>query len=122
MFSINENLIHTQILCFRFLATLNGFYFSTSYSASYNTWIHVGYVFRGKSNGEGILVYRDGTHVRTDDVRSSWSTGNPSGVLKIGRLFTASGAKYSSAQVDELMFWNRQLSGDEIMTIKNMAP
>ena len=110
-----------QIFCFRFLATLNGGYFSTSYSADYNTWIHVGYVFRGPSNGQGIRVYKDGIYENAGSQKASWSTGTPSGVLKIGRLFEGSDAKYSRAQVDELMFWNRQLSEDEIRTIKNTA-
>ena len=106
---------------FRFIVTLNGSAFQNYYTVTYNTWVHAGLVFRGVSDGEGTMVYIDGTLEITITERVSSTAGNPSGVLKIGRLFEGSNAKYSSAQVDELMFWNRQLSGDEIMTINNMA-
>ena len=105
----------------RFIVTFNGSAFQTHYTVTYDTWVHAGLVFRGAADGEGIMIYTDGTLRKTITGRVSSMTGNPSGVLKIGRLFEGSEGRSSSAQVDELMFWNRQLSGDEIMTIKNMA-
>ena len=95
--------------------------FSFLFLASYNTWIHVGMIYKGPSKGEGISVYKDGLHVGDNDQGtqvSGWTTNN-SGRLMIGRLFQLSAdpevAKHAEAVVDELLIWNRQLSADEIM-------
>ena len=74
--------------------TLNGSAFQNYYTVTYNTWVHAGLVFRGVSDGEGTMVYIDGTLEITITGRVSSTTGNQSGVLKIGKLFEGSNAKY----------------------------
>ena len=83
-------------------------------------------IYKGPSNGEGIIIYKDGLHIGDDDQLahvSGWTTNN-SGRLMIGRLFELSAdpetAKHAEAVVDELLIWNRQLSADEIMEVKKM--
>ena len=86
-----------------------------------NTWTHFGLVYKGKSDGEGISVYQNGNWKRDDFNSKFMITGHPSGILKIGKLHESGfSPSYSSAEVDELMFWNRQLTDQEIATIADM--
>ena len=57
-----------------------------------------------------------------NDRSKSGDVGTGSGPLMIGRLFTRNhNPGYCKCQVDELLIWNRQLSGSEISWIKNIV-
>ena len=45
---------------------------------------------------------------------------NSSGTVAIGRRLTKSDSDYGSVTVDELMFWNRELSKEEAQMLRNM--
>ena len=87
-----------------------------------HTWLHVAIVYRGPNEGEGITVYHDGINKGSNTTRDSRITVTPSGIVKIGRRFDEPGnAVYGSSHVDELLFFNYQLSQPEIVIIKNTA-
>ena len=90
-------------------------------SASTDTWLHVAIVYRGPNEGEGFTVYHDGVDKGNHTTKSS---GNYTGIgaVKIGRLYDEPGsAYYGSAHVDELLFFNYQLSPSQINMTKNAA-
>ena len=64
--------------------------------------------------GVGITIYHDGREI----VRVSGTTGgsNPigNGQVVVGRRTIAAGDRYASASVDEIKFYNRQLTQEEI--------
>ena len=71
-------------------------------------------VFNGPSTG--ITVYRDGQAQGTDAFHSSsFSVGN--GQLVIGRRFVDANHNYVSVEMDELIFWNRILSQQEVQEL-----
>ena len=81
-------------------------------------WFHVTWVFHGPS--QGFTVYHtDGEH---SDKELMPHTGyqNSSGTVAIGRRLTKSDKDYGSVTVDELMFWNRELSKEEAQMLRNM--
>ena len=47
-----------------------------------NTWIHVGIVYRGPNEGEGITIYHDGVYKGSDTTLSSYTTVYHNGVKK----------------------------------------
>ena len=84
--------------------------------------MHVAMIYRGPNDGEGIIVYHDGVDMGNDTTKTSYSYIPPSGVIKIGRLFDEPGTpRYGSAHVDELLFFNYQLSQPEVTMIKDTA-
>ena len=79
-------------------------------------------VYRGSYDGEGITIYHDGVNKGNDTTWESQSPVTPSSIVKIGRLFDEPRtADYGTANVDELVFFNHQLSQSEITKIKNTA-
>ena len=92
------------------------------FMADHNIWTHVGLVFIRKSNQQEIQLYNNGTRTGTVAWPTGWPTGDPSGVLKIGRQFDGRQNSVDvSAEVDELMFWNRALTQPQITKIAKMA-
>ena len=66
--------------------------------------------------GMGITVYHDGTEIGSDSVSSPGTDVPGVGTLLIGRrvLGGAEGPKYTSAYLDELKMYNRQLPEEDI--------
>ena len=124
----------------RFTVQLSlGMEFSVSFPASYSTWTHVAMIYRGPGDlpggipgsntgdDQGIAVYSNGMEAGKDDdltTLGDYGLVN-SGKLMIGRLMKkpshqAHQARHTEAAVDELLIWNRKLSQEEIIMIKNM--
>ena len=79
-------------------------------------------VYRGPHEGERITVYHDGIEMGNRTNRLSGSTGDATGIVKIGWKHDEPGHPYyGSAHVDELIFFNHMLSQSEIIMIKNTA-
>ena len=78
-------------------------------------------VYRGPNIGEGIPVYHDGVFKGNMSQKVPGNKGTPSGIVKIGTSLDPPGtADFTSVYLDELLFWNRQMSQTEIVMIKNM--
>ena len=75
-------------------------------------------IYRGPN--QGITIYHDGIE-KESGTRCRVATVSSSGIVKIGRLLDPPGSTYyGSVYLDELLFWNRQVGGEEIDTIMNM--
>ena len=101
------------------VSVYDGMFYTPVETVSTNTWLHVAIVYRGPNDGEGLTVYHDGVYMGNDTTKWSYNcTGT--GTVKIGRRYDEPGyAYYGSAYVDELLFFNYQLSPSQINMTKN---
>ena len=77
-------------------------------------WVHGVLNFLGPNDEEGIRIYQNGKHVGNHTSMAQSSNTEPNGRIGIGRSFTEVGDFYGSVQVDELLFFNRNLTEAEI--------
>ena len=100
-----------------FLVAEGDFY---DYFAKPTGWFHLVINYIGPADGQGITIYTNGVldGSDTEKYKYSWSPGD--GRVVIGRKFTDSDTAYASVEVDELTFWNRALTPQEIQAIYNM--
>ena len=84
-------------------------------------WFHVVFNYIGPDNGEGGTIYHDGVEELRKDYRNNhgYAYAAGSGVVVIGRPYPSSDEKYTSVMVDELMFFNRKLTLEEIENLYN---
>ena len=85
-------------------------------------WFHLALVFHGPENGQGFTLYVDNTSL-TDSkmyVTNNDSTRYSSGAVILGKSVVDRNNNYGSLSVDELTFWNRQLSETEVAKLRNM--
>ena len=82
------------------------------HSGATSGWVHGVMVYHGV--GAGITVYQDGSQIGTDTskVVSYKPTGN--GDVVIGKRNGGQENRYTSASVDEIRLYNRQLTQKEI--------
>ena len=67
-------------------------------------------------NNEKLILYQDGKNIFQKEL--SIGTKNPgSGELVIGKRYTNIDGLYVDTDIDELVFWNLTLSGQEIKSI-----
>ena len=103
-------------------------YFLTSYikvtvSTVPTEWYHLvfNYVSGSPATLEGITIYHDGVEVGSGTQKTSHTTNAGQGVVVIGRYFAqAHEQDFASVMVDELLFFNRNLSPDEVSILYNM--
>ena len=83
-----------------------------------DSWTHIVLNFIGPNNGQGIRVYVNGAEAASDTTKTS-RLRNPAD----GRVYMGNSAleKYTSVDVDELLFFNYMLSDQQVMLIKNVA-
>ena len=73
----------------------------------------------GPRNGEGVRVLFNGQEVARGPSRYSGSYPGGNGRIVIGRQFTGLGGSYSSVMVDELIFFNKIVTNNEINVLFN---
>ena len=96
-------------------------YYSQTISFQRNRWFHVVLNYLGEDvDMGGFNVYHNNKLVgpRTNNYTKESSPGNSQVVL--GRQFTDDDNSYTSAQVDDLMFFNRNLSASDIEAFYNL--
>ena len=84
-------------------------------------WTHVVLNYIGPNTGEGIRIYHDGVRtgsIISKDARTFITSGD--GWVLVGRYYNG-GYNYAGVDVDELLFFNKTLSDEEIMGIMNMV-
>ena len=72
-------------------------------------------------NGQGIQIYHGGELAGRGDTKSGLKHSPGDGRVVLGRVFTDSNSYYASVDVDEILFFNKALTGGDIRDIKNMA-
>ena len=95
-------------------------YFAKDVISIPSGWFHLALVFHGPEEGQGITVYTNGTPAAAPSLRGTNHTRNSSGIVVIGRLRTDQGPNYATLMADELTFWNRQLSDEEVEALRDM--
>ena len=80
-------------------------------------WTHLVLNYIGPNNGQGIQIYFNGMQIGSDNTKSGTSYQPGDGRVILGRHHL----RYAGADVDELLFFNKTLSDQEIMDIKNMV-
>ena len=92
-------------------------------SFQFNRLFHLAFVYHGTNNGIAIHLNdtsRTSTTIETGDSNTAKTHEEDStGELIIGKLHADEAGDYSSVMVDELTFWNRQLSETEVEALRN---
>ena len=95
-------------------------YYSLTLNFEDSKWVQVVLNYLGQDvDLGGINVYNDKEFIgsKTNGIAQESSSGTSDVVL--GRRFTDDDGSYTSAQVDELMFFNRNLSESDIEAYYN---
>ena len=83
-------------------------------------WFHFTIVFHGPEHGQGFTVYGNTDSLTSTTLVNKTYISNSSGVVILGKLYEERDRHFGSLVVDELTFWNRQLSESEVAKLRNM--
>ena len=83
-------------------------------------WTHVALNYIGPDNGQGIRIYHDGVQTGSDNITSEETFLAGEDWVVVGRFYTKRNQEYATVDVDELLFFNQELSDQEIMNIANL--
>ena len=67
--------------------------------------------------GGGIAVYHDGNRIKSDTTRAGAPKPSGDGIVVVGVRVVDSLPKYASVFVDEVKFYNHQLTEEEMQTL-----
>ena len=85
-------------------------------------WTHVVLNYIGPDNGQGIRIYHSGVLTMTEDTKTYFTPLSGHGRVAVGMDGDCGhGWVYAGVDMDELLFFNKMLSDQEIMDIKNMV-
>ena len=81
------------------------------------SWTHVVFNFIGPNNGQGIRIYVDGVNTASDTIKTPRNRNAAD-----GRVYAGNSAleKFTSVDLDELLFLNHKLSDQQVALIKNI--
>ena len=84
-------------------------------------WTHIvlNYIGPNDESDEAVTMFFNGTEEDSDTTKDGLPYSPGDGRIVLGRLYTDSDNGYSSVQVDELTFFNRTLTLDEIAALAN---
>ena len=75
----------------------------------------------GTTNAEGVVIYHDGIHVGSSTQKMSYARNGRPGIVVIGRYFVQFLEQYfASVMMDELLFFNRYLTPQEVQILYNV--
>ena len=92
-------------------------YFHYNNAPHSDAWYHMAIVFHGPNEGEGISIYHNAVLMKNDATKQTNTYPDSSGIVIIGKRYTDRDEHYGSVMVDELTFWERQLTLAEIQTL-----
>ena len=94
------------LLCFRFdLFLLDGWFHYESHRRPFQ-WTHIVLNYIGPNNSEGIRIFYDGVEVASDTTNITTTHSAGDGRIVVGRGYTDNDERYSSVQIDELIFFS----------------
>ena len=105
---------------FRYIVDLTDRRFLTHLEKPAGRWYHLVMNYMGPNDGQGITVYTDGALRGSDTNKDTHTYTAGDGRLVIGRHYTDHDGHYESVTFDELTFWNRILTLQEIQALYNM--
>ena len=100
------------LTCLRYLVSLLDGYFIFLETKSFH-WRHSVLNYIGPNDHQGINIYHDGGHVG-NGTKTVKQTSRVNGRIIIGKVTYEQRGFYASVQVDELLFYNRALTEEEI--------
>ena len=77
-------------------------------------------MFHGPEEGQGITVYSNGAPLTSTSLRITSYLYNASGIVVIGKQHVDRSKFYATVMADELTFWNRQLTDEEVVAIRDV--
>ena len=83
----------------------------------FNEWHHFACSFTDPDEEDRFQVFYDGTTSGTRHAFSPTTSSTGSGRVVIGRAFINVDNSYTSLELDELLFFNRALQKQEILTL-----
>ena len=86
-----------------------------------NGWTHVVLNYNGPTDGHGIVIYYNGTEVKSDITKSGGPYSGGDSRIVVGKQYTDQDRLYLSIQVDELIFFNAALTDADVQSIYNSA-
>ena len=114
----NNNMEELSHLCFRFnVYLMDGFFFAHLFEP--NGWTHIVMNYVGPNDGEGIRIYYNKAEVASETTKSGGSRPTGDGRIVIGRFYPDKDMRYTSMQIDELIFFNKALSTNDIKLLYN---
>ena len=117
MRTVNCNFLHVLVLVhFRGRVYLPDGKFSADYPQP-SGWTHFLLNYIGPSDGDGIRVYSNGVEVASDTTKTSESFPVGNGRVVVGRFYTNWDALYATAEVDEIIYFNKALTIEEIKAV-----
>ena len=99
-------------------------YFRTSYirvdvSTIPTDWYHLVFNYFGTNDAEGVAIYHDGVNIGSNRLISYTNTAGQ-GVVLLGRYNVRTDNAFASVMVDELLFFNRHLTWQEVQILYNI--
>ena len=98
--------------CFSFLVVLQDGLFLL-FPPTPTGWAHI----VGNYDGESVKMFMDGAEVASSTTKGGGPYVAGDGRIVVGREYTDKDWNYASVEVDELTFFNRSLSSDEITSL-----
>ena len=95
----------------------NSYWSSTNANLQVNNWYHIAAVHSGSTDTEKIYLNGNLISTATGKTSDSLNTGN----LRIGRPSVYSSGYYYSGKIDEVYFYNKALSSQEVLNLYNGA-
>ena len=83
-------------------------------------WFHLVLNYNNTNYGDEMTVYLDGVLAQTYTLRFGGTASVKGGKAVIGRCLANYDGGHASVVVDEMTFWNRNLSPQEIQAMYNM--
>ena len=114
---ILNNIVKVKYFVFSYGVALPGATLYATAEIVPNEWYHVVFNFINPR----IVAYHDGVEVVDTDQEHDFKQTAGMGLVEIGRyqVLIDDPAKYTSVIVDELMFFNRKLTPEEIQILYN---
>ena len=79
-----------------------------------NQWIHLVLNFIGPNSGEGIQAFRDGALIAENQSGADGNNTVGDGRVIVGKKHSHLNKFYAQVEVDELIFFNKALSNEEV--------
>ena len=107
---------YTVILCFRIRVHLQDGRFQVVLFRP-TRWFHIVVNYMGTNNSESIQLFMDGEEKSSDTMKDAGTYSAGDARIVVGRVFRDWDRDYTSLEIDELIFFNRNLILDEITSL-----